>query len=82
MYEGPFSKNNHFPTDLNHFIKLWGEFWVDSVLLWGHFWLHMKLTLGPLWGHFGVTLGSLWAYRRRFACLMHIISPCVRSKRV
>ena len=32
-------------------------------------------------GDFGVTLGSLWTYRRRFARLMHIISPCVRSKR-
>ena len=33
-------------------------------------------------GDFGVTLGSLRAYRRRFACLIHIMSPCVRSKRV
>ena len=42
---------------------------------------HFGITLGSLWGHFGITLGSLRAYRRRFACLMHIISPCVRSKR-
>ena len=33
-------------------------------------------------GDFEVILRSLWAYRRRFARLMHIISPCVRSKRV
>ena len=43
---------------------------------------HFGVTLGSLWGHFGVTLGPLRAYRRRFARLMHIISPCVRSKRV
>ena len=56
VYEGPFSKNIHFPTDLNHFMELRSEFWVDSGLLWGHLW-HMKLTLGALWGQFGVTLG-------------------------
>ena len=43
---------------------------------------HFGVTLGSLWRHFGISLGSLWTYRRRFACLMHIISPYVRSKRV
>ena len=42
----------------------------------------MWVTVGSLWGHFGVTLEPLWAYRRRFARLLHIMSPCVRSKRV
>ena len=37
--------------------------------------------MGSFWIHFGVTLGTLCTYRRGFACLMHIISPYVRSKR-
>ena len=53
------------------------------------------MHLGPTWSHFGGNFhenyGRQWpesekwtpkaAYRRRFARLMHIISPCVRSKR-
>ena len=65
----------HFGITLESF---WGYVGMTLVSLWGYF----GITLGSLWGHFGVTLGSLWAYRRRFARLMHIISPCVRSKRV
>ena len=54
--------------------------------LWWMRWNHRQIRavvcdLGSLWGHFGATLWSLWVYRRRFARLMHIISPCVRSKR-
>ena len=49
----------------------------NPLTFWGHFWC-MRVT----WGDFGFTLGPLWSYRRRFALLMHIISPCVRSKRV
>jgi len=56
VYEGPLSKNIHFPDIFQSFYKTTGWILVDSGLLWGHFW-HMKLTLGPLWGHFGVTLG-------------------------
>ena len=56
VYEGPFSKNTHFPTDFDDFIKLWGEFGVDLGLLWNAFW-HMTVTLDPFWGHFGVILG-------------------------
>ena len=58
VYEGPFSRNTHFANRLfNHFIKLRGELWADSVLLWGHSW-HMKLTFGPVWGSFEVILGT------------------------
>ena len=56
VYEGPLSKNIHFPTYFNDFIKLFGGLWVDLGLLWDRFW-HMKVNLGPLWGHFGATLG-------------------------
>ena len=54
VYEGPLSKNIHFPT--NGFIKMFGGLWVDLGLLWDRF-RHMKVNLGPLWGHFGATLG-------------------------
>ena len=57
----------------------------------GPTWMH----LGPTWSHFGghfhENYGRQWpesekwtpkaAYRRRFARLMRIISPCIRSKR-
>ena len=49
----------------------------------------LLVTLGALLAHegdFGSTLRSLWdyfwAYRCRMACIMHVVSPCVRSKRV
>ena len=56
VYEGPLSKNTHFPTYFNDFIKLFGGLWVDLRLLWGRFW-RMKVTLEPLSGHFGITFG-------------------------
>ena len=74
-----FQKTIIFKIDFNDFIKLWGEFWVDSGLLGDVFW-HLRVTLGPFWGHFGITLGSLWAYRRRMATMMHICSGLVGPK--
>ena len=53
--------------------------------------MHLGLTWSHFGGNFHENYGRQWpesekwtpkaAYRRRFARLMHIISPCVRSKR-
>ena len=56
VYEGPLSKNIHFPDIFQSFYKTTGWILVDSGLLWGHFG-HMKLTLGQFWAHFGATVG-------------------------
>ena len=47
VYESPVSKNIHVPGDLNHFIELLVDFWVDLGLLGDHF-CYMRVTLGPL----------------------------------
>ena len=54
-------------------------------------WMHLGPTWSDFGGNFHENYGRQWpesekwtpkaAYRRRFARLMHIISPCVRSKR-
>ena len=42
VYEGPFSRNTHYPQD-----------YIDLMQLWDR----LALTLGALWGHFGATFG-------------------------
>ena len=54
---------------------------MTSWVTWGDFG-NILGYFGALWGHFWDTLGSLWPYRRRWARVMRIVSPCVRSKRV
>ena len=52
VYEGPFSKNIHFPPDFNDFIKLWGEFGVALGCLLAYE-CDFGCMLGSLWAHFG-----------------------------
>ena len=63
-----------FPTDFNDFIQLWG-----------HLGITLRATFHNNYGRQGPE-NEKWipkvAYRRRMAHVMHIMSPCVRPKRV
>ena len=37
VYEAWFSKNIHFPTDCNDFIKIWGELCITLASFWDQF---------------------------------------------
>ena len=72
VYDGPLSKNTHFPNWFKSFYKamksIRGYFFITSAPFWWHF-LHWKVTLehfGALWSHFGITLGSLLPYETHF----------------
>ena len=51
VYKGRFQKTRIFQTDLNDFIKVLGEIWVDLGLLWDRFLAYE--------GDFGSTLRSV-----------------------
>ena len=63
VYEGPFSKNIHFPINFfTDFIKLWGALWITlgQILAYECDFGVILASLLTCDVDFGATLGSLW----------------------
>ena len=78
-----FQKTHIFPTDLNDFIRWWGQLDVAFGItfdVWGWLWAHFGVSLGsllvyeghfePLWDHFGRTFRTWWRLGGNFGVIL------------
>ena len=70
VYDGPLSKNTHFPNWFKSFYKVMKSIW--GYILFRPFgtilvtFFALEGDFGTLWSHFGITLGSLLPYETHF----------------